>query len=248
MITLTTDFGNGFYLAQMKGVIFSINENARITDITQNITRYDIFEGAFVISHIWKYFPKKTIHVAVIDPGVGSSRKGLIIETKHCYFVGPDNGLFSLACREQKVKKIVLIDEDKVKKFSKNISATFHGRDIFAPVAAMLDKGHKPEEFGKVANVMKDLEIEKNKVLYIDSFGNIITSISGNPSTKGRIKLKHKNKIPTAKFVKTFSDGKKGELLLLKGSHGFLELDIREENAAKKLKIKIGDRIEIFSR
>ncbi len=248
MITLTTDFGTGFYVGQMKGAIFRINEDAKIIDISHEIKKHDIFEGAFVLSQFWEYFPAGTTHVGVVDPGVGSSRKWLIIETETCFFVGPDNGLFSLACKEQKVKKIIAIDESKLKKFSKDISATFHGRDIFAPVAALLDNGHKPEEFGKVANVMKNLEMGKNRILYIDSFGNIITSISKEFSLNGRIKLKHKNKILTAKSVKTFSDGKKGELLFLKGSHGFFEIDVREENAAEKLKAKVGDRIEILSR
>lgn len=253
IITLTTDFGEGsFYVAQIKGVILNLNENAKIFDISHNIKKHNIFEGAFVISQIWKYFPKGTIHLGVIDPGVGSSsRKSLIIKTSHCFFIGPDNGLFSFALgnKKQKIKKVIEIDEKKVENiFGRKISSTFHGRDIFAPIAALISKGKKLEEFGKEIEFkkIKKLKIRKDEIIHIDNFGNIILSIEKrNLYINKKIVLRYKNKILPARFVKTYYDGKKGEFLLLEGSHGFLELSLREENAAKKLKAKVGDYITI---
>lgn len=250
IITLTTDFGEGsFYIAQMKGVILSINKNAKIFDISHSIKRHNIFEGAFIISQIWKYFPKGTFHIGVIDPGVGSKRKELIIETENCYFIGPDNGLFSLALEKQKLKEVISIDEKKVEKFTKEkTSKTFHGRDIFAPVAALISKGYKPINFGSEIsyNEIKKLHIQKDEVIYIDSFGNIVLSLEKrNFCINKKIALRYKNKIIPARFVAKYADGKKGEFLLLEGSHGFLELSLREGSAAKKLKAKIGDKIDV---
>ncbi len=248
IITLTTDFGEkDFYLGQMKGVILGLNENVGIVDITHEISAHNILQGAFIFSQIWKYFPKGTIHLGVVDPGVGSSRKGIIIETSWCFFIGPDNGLFSLAVREQKIKKIIEIDGKKVKEISGlEISRTFHGRDIFAPVAALLGKGHKAEEFGKEIRQLKKLKLKENEVIYIDHFGNLVASISKKFREGQGVILKHRNKKIKARMVRTFSEGNLGEFLLLRGSHGFLELDLKEESAAKKLKAEVGDKIMVL--
>lgn len=252
MITLTTDFGDGsFYVSQMKGVILQLNRNVKIFDISHNIQKYNILEGAFILSQIWKYFPKGTLHLGIIDPEVGSKRRALIIETENCYFIGPDNGLFSLSLEKQKIKKIISIDENKVEKIlHSKISKTFHGRDVFAPVAALISKGYKPVKFGSETSYMKikKLQIPKDEVIYIDSFGNIILSLEKrNFCVNKKIALRYKNKIISARFVDKYADGKKGEFLLLEGSHGFLELSLREESAAKKLNAKVGDKVKILS-
>ncbi len=242
MITLTTDFGTDFYVAQVKGIILSLKKDENILDITHNIEKYNILHGAFVLLQVWKYFPKGTIHIGVVDPGVGGSRKGIIIETEYCYFVGPDNGLFSLAINGQKIKRIIEIN---TKKFN-SVSKTFHGRDVFAPVAALLSKGEDAEKFGKSINDIIKIEIEKNRVIYIDGFGNIITTISNDFGIGEYVTINYKNRKIKTKFARTFVDAPKGKFLVLKGSHGFIEIDINQGNAAEKLGAKIGDKIKIL--
>ena len=171
IITLTTDFGSDLYVAQMKGVILSINRNAKIVDLTQNVKSYSILEGAFLMWQVCSRFPAGATHIGVIDPGVGSKRAGLIIKTEHYYFIGPDNGLFSLALVNQKIEKIIQIDTSKFEE----TSFTFQGREIFVPIAAYISLGEKIENFGRETQKTIELKIKKNSIIYIDDFGNIIT-------------------------------------------------------------------------
>ncbi len=260
MITLTTDFGNDFYVAQIKGIVLSLNKDERIIDITHNIEKYNILNGAFVLSQVWRYFPKGTIHLGVVDPGVGGSRRGIIIETEYCYFVGPDNGLFALAINGQKINpkfrefrsfdfllenRIKRIIEINIKKFA-SASKTFHGRDVFAPVAALLSKGEDAEKFGKSITDIKKIEIEKDRIIYIDSFGNIITTVPCNFKFGDDVVVNYKNRKIKTKFIETFGNIPVGKFLVLRGSHGFIEIDINQGNAAEKLGAKIGDVIKIL--
>lgn len=242
MITLTTDFGSDFYVAQIKGVILSLKKDENIVDIIHGIEKYNILYGAFVLSQIWRYFPKGTIHLGVVDPGVGGSRRGIIIETDYCYFVGPDNGLFSLAVNGQRIKKIIEIDK---RKFS-SVSKTFHGRDIFAPIAALLSKGKDAGKFGKRINDIKKIKIEKDRIIHIDPFGNIITTVFSDFEVDEDIVIHYKRRKIRTKFVETFSDVPKGKFLVLRGSHGFIEIDLNQGNAAEKLGATVGDMIKIL--
>jgi len=235
MIILVTDFGE-FYLAQMKGVIWSISPEAKIMDI--RVKRHDIISGAFVIDRIIDYFPNSVI-VGVIDPGVGGSRKNIVIKTEKNYLIGPDNGLFSLACRRHIPLRILEIEKE-------NISNTFHGRDIYAPLAAKILLKEKIK--GKKIKKIRDLKIEdpiikkdfiECCVLYVDCFGNVITNVS-------REKLPEINKINLMgreiKFLRTYSES--DDFLALIGSHGFLEIAANKKDASNFFNLKPGDRIK----
>jgi S-adenosylmethionine hydrolase len=195
IITLTTDFGlKDPWAAEMKGVILSINPSARIVDVTHLVSPQNIVEGAFVLSRSFPFFPAGTIHVAVVDPGVGTARAPILVETEDFYLVGPDNGIFTLtldALEEEKIKRVIKLTREEF--FLKEVSATFHGRDIFAPVAAHLSLGADPESFGeplgapprrlKISRPEKSENTLTGEVIYIDNFGNLITNIdSGDVS------------------------------------------------------------------
>lgn len=234
MIILVTDFEE-FYLAQMKGVIWKINPEAKILDI--KVRNHDTISGAFVIDKIIDYFPDSII-IGVVDPGVGGSRKNIVIQTEKNYLIGPDNGLFSLVCERHTPLKIIEIEK-------KNISKTFHGRDIFAPLAGKisLEKDLKGKEIKKIKDLdIKHPRIEKDYVectiIYIDNFGNIITNIRDVKFNKIIFMDKE------IKFLKTYSESE--DFLVLIGSHEFLEIAANKKNAAEFFNLKTGDRIRFY--
>ncbi|MBD3204265.1 hypothetical protein GF327_08275 [Candidatus Woesearchaeota archaeon] len=242
MIVTLTDFGNSEYLGVMKGVIYSISKKSRITDLYNEVDSHDIKEGAWILLRNYKFFPKESIFLCVIDPGVGSSRKGIIIETENYFFVGPDNGLMYPAAKEDEILRIVEI------KYLEKISSTFHGRDIFSVTAAKLDKGINLDEMGQFIHDIKELEFyqEENKgeVVRIDRFGNIITNIP--PKDKKSYKLKIRRKTKKLDFYRTYSDAPDNMLFLVEGSSNTLEIAMKEKRAEKKLKLKLGTKIEII--
>jgi len=244
IITLTTDFRHDLYVGQIKGVILSINERVRIVDLEHNVTDYSISEAAFLISQISSFFPPGTIHLAIIDPGVGTSRRCLAIQTPDYFFIGPDNGLFSLVLEKQRTKRIFEVDPTKFEK----VSSTFHGRDIFAPLAAYISLGCEPEEFGREVRRMVQLKMKRNAIIYIDGFGNIITSITKNFHPGEELIVRYKERKIVARFVKTFAEAKRDEFILLRGSSGYLELDKNLSSAARELKARVGDPVEIMKR
>lgn len=187
VITLLTDFGNqDAYAGVMKGVITGINPQANIIDICHNVPPQDVFNAAYLIYTSYKYFPKGTIHIAVVDPGVGSERDIVCVKTNDYTFLAPDNGILGFIIEEEKPKVIVRLTNDKY--FLPSISNTFHGRDVFAPVAAHLSLGVKPQQLGVKINQLKQLDIPKpsfketgqleGEIIYIDRFGNLITNIT----------------------------------------------------------------------
>ncbi len=187
IITLLTDFGNqDAYVGIMKGVIASINPHASIVDICHNIPSYDIMSGAYLLATSYKYFPKGTIHVAVVDPGVGSKRDIICVNTRNYLFLMPDNGLLSFIVPEEKPKNIIRVANTKY--FLPSPGTTFHGRDIFAPAAAYLSLGVKPLQLGTRANSLEIFDIPQpvynkkgqleGQIIYIDRFGNLITNIT----------------------------------------------------------------------
>ncbi len=186
-ITLLTDFGNqDAYVGIMKGVIAGINPQANTIDICHNIPAQDIFSGAYLLSTSYKYFPKGTIHVAVVDPGVGSRRDIVCVETRDYIFLTPDNGLLGFVVKEERPKNIVRVTNNRY--FLPSPSNTFHGRDVFAPVAAHLSLGIKPQKLGIGISQLERLEIPKptykkpgqleGQIIFIDRFGNLITNIT----------------------------------------------------------------------
>jgi S-adenosylmethionine hydrolase len=245
IITLLTDFGS-FYPAQMKGVILSkLKEktatNITFVDIAHDIPPQDVRAGAFALLSSARYFPAGTIHIAVVDPGVGTNRLGLVIESGGQLFVGPDNGLLLPAARS-----LGQIAAYKIAcKFE--ASNTFHGRDIFAPVAALLAAGQIPSSIGPRVSPKSLSFGETNKtdsgieatIIYVDRFGNLILNMQKLPgfdvSLKG-VKLKR---------VKTYAEGRRIEPLITIGSHGFAEIAVNQGNAAEAFRLKAGDRVEL---
>jgi len=243
ILTLTTDFATDLYVGQMKGIIVSINPEVKIIDLTHRIESYSILGAAFFISQVCSTFPPGTVHVAVIDPGVGSERRGIIIFTEKYYYIGPDNGIFHFIEEKEKIKKIIEIDMNLFKK----ASFTFHGRDVFAPIGAYLSKGRRMEEFGKETDkeTINKLSIPKNCILYIDEFGNIITNVKEEFSPGEKLIVKHGAKKIKAIFAKTFSDVRENEYVVLQGSSGYLEVDKNKSSAADDFGAKVGDKISI---
>jgi hypothetical protein len=240
----------------MKAVILSISPKARIVDISHNINKFDVRMGAFVLASASTYFPQNTIHVGVVDPGVGVSRLPILIETRKSFFIGPDNGLLILAAEKQEIKRIFEIRNKDL--MLNKISSTFQGRDIFAPTAAHLLNGVSPSVFGpQISKLIRPIyaEIERTsasiigEVLHIDEFGNIITNIHVDDFVQKLIKKKISLESATYKmkvrFCKSYSEVKVGEILVLFGSHGFLEISANKSNAAKITGISIGEKITI---
>jgi S-adenosylmethionine hydrolase len=254
LITLTSDFGlKDPYVAEMKGVILTINPQATIIDVTHCVEKFDIRMGAFVLASVASYFPKDTIHLAVIDPDVGTERRPILIQTKRSFFVGPDNGVLMLAAQNQGIEHLYEISNPKF--MLPKVSNTFHGRDVFAPAAAHLDKGIKPSEFGpeitevatpKFASVERRNSSLIGEVWHIDDFGNIITNISQKDLPQNRVvNVKLPGVLQNISFDKTYAQAKPHEPLALIGSHGFLEIALNQGNAAEKFHAKAGDKIEV---
>ncbi len=257
IISLTTDFGD-LYPAAMKAVILGINQDAQIIDVTHSIRRASIREGAFALYSLAPYFPAKAVHIGVVDPGVGTSRRALAIKAgkpeQEQFFVGPDNGLLIPAARllgEMEVYEIT----NKDLMLKSKVSATFHGRDIFAPAGAHLSKGISIKEAGPQISDFVDLDFGSfgidgpflvGEVVFADSFGNVITNIPEDVifkfSTLGsQVEVNGR----TVSFVQTYGFAGKEEPLILIGSHGFLEIAVNKGNAALQFGLKSGDKVTI---
>lgn len=242
IVTFLTDFGlDDNFVGVMKGVILGINPDVRIVDITHNVKPQDITGAAFLLKSSYKFFPKGTIHLVVVDPGVGSRRKAIIVKTKDYIFVGPDNGVLSLALKECRIEKIINITNKKY--FLKPVSNTFHGRDVFAPVSGLLSKGDAIGRFGERIKEYKRLEIPKptlseGEIIYIDHFGNLVTNIGKAIIKKIQFKGVSINKINTG-----YMETKKGHPLAIFGSSGNLEISVNQGSAKKYFHAKIGDKV-----
>lgn len=250
VITLTTDFGTrDTFVAEMKGVILSINPSAVIVDITHEIEPFNILEGAIKLSSVVKYFPPNSIHIAVIDPGVGSPRRPIIVETEKGFLIGPDNGVLSLAVRDEAIKGIYEIRIPGLNK----VGPTFHGRDIFAPAGAWLSKGKGPEEIGiRIKDfvrlpipepILLERDRLRGEVLMIDRFGNAITNIKEGliGSETFRVFIKGLE-IPVFNYYSEAEGYTAGSLI---NSSGYLEIFRYRGSASDTLKIKTGDPVEV---
>ncbi len=254
MITLTSDFGlKDPYVAEMKGVILSLNSKATIVDITHDIEKFNIQMASFILTSAVPYFPQGTVHLAVVDPEVGTIRRAILIESEKSFFVGPDNGILMLAAKSQGIKHVYQLTNPKF--MNPKVSDTFHGRDIFAPVAAHLDSGVQPSAFGpeikdlvqpEFTQIKKKANCVYGEILHVDSFGNIITNITSKDLDKNIAEmvsvelLEVTLKLP---FSKTYAQAKNKQPIAIIGSHGFLEIAINQGNAAEKFHVKAGDRI-----
>ena len=256
IITLLTDFGaQDYFVGAMKGVILSINPNATIVDITHEIPPQDIHAAAFNLLACYKNFPAGTIHVAVVDPGVGSDRFAILVECAGQFFVGPDNGLLSwITERERDFRAWRLTNE---KFFRKPVSTTFHGRDVFAPVAAALSTGGAPKEFGPALDDIVALERLaprqtqngfEGSVIHVDRFGNCITNFTRAHIDKSGMAAGAKlnmNGREVTSLRKFFSDrdSEQTETFMLIGSAGFVEIAAQNASAAAILSAKCGDAV-----
>jgi len=256
IITLTTDFGSSEYVAQMKGVILGICSEARIVDIAHDIAPGSIIEGAFVMMSSVPHF-KHAVHVGVVDPGVGSARAAIVLQCERGILVGPDNGLLVPAAEKLGLETCYEIKNPDATWISKDheVSDTFHGRDIFAPVAARLACGMRPREVGPQKKKITRIDIIGSKVtskgaagliLRVDRFGNVITNIP-KKALKGRssVEVSIDKKWLRARAVRTYSDGRPGELLVLASSSGLIELSVNGGRAQEKLTASPGKKIQL---
>jgi S-adenosylmethionine hydrolase len=255
VISLLSDFGYiDPYVAEMKAVIYSISPKSHVIDISHEIRKFDIRMGAFVLASATPFFPKKTIHVAVVDPGVGTKRRSIIIETERSIFVGPDNGLLLLAAKKEQVLNIFNIKNPKY--MLSEVSKTFHGRDIFAPTAAHLANGVDPSDFGprlneyirpKYAQIRTKNGVLLGEVIHIDDFGNIISNISSEDLKQAGIHKGDSLKISLGKkdlildFCEAYGEVPSKTPLALIGGSNFLEVVVNQGNASKIFKILVED-------
>ena len=273
IITLTTDFGyDDPYVAAVKGAILSVNPEAKIIDICHSIEPQNILQAAFILNAAYRYFPKQTIHMAIVDPGVGSEREGIILKTPSALFVAPDNGILSYVINDlfaietpkiqyaSDLNRIILktgleaVTITDPRFWRHPVSSTFHGRDIFAPVAAGLSLDISLYEFGGKINSLHVLPIPKpsldsegnlvGKVLHIDRFGNLITNIrSGDLPGKDVM-------IEAAGYciqgISSYYAQNKGVMAIV-GSTGYLEISLRNGSACDLLGMVVGDEIRVIS-
>lgn len=245
------------YAAEMKATILNISPNTVILDITHEIAKFNIRMGAYVLASVAPYLPEGTIHVAVVDPGVGTRRRPILIQTKHGSFVGPDNGLLIPAAKVQGITDIHEITNPRL--MLPRVSNTFHGRDVFAPAAAHLANDVTLAEFGpEIRDVLKPdfakVKLRKGaligEVLHVDNFGNIITNISGKEVTHitatSVVNIELPNQKLKLKFGKSYGEAKYQEALALIGSHGYLEIALNQGNAAEKFKANPRDKIKLL--
>ena len=257
LVTLTTDFGSRDpYVAEMKAAILSISPEATIVDVTHEIAKFNIRMGAYALASAAPYFPKGTIHVAVVDPGVGTRRRPILIQTQLGFFIGPDNGLLISAAEHQGITSVHEIANTKL--MLQRVSNTFHGRDVFAPAAAHLANGVSPDEVGpEVRDIVKPdftkVTLEKGmlagEVLHVDDFGNIITNIGEKQVERVRladiITVELAAKKLELRFCKAYSEVQPQEPLALIGSHNYLEIAINQGNAARKFKVRPGEKVKL---
>jgi S-adenosyl-L-methionine hydrolase (adenosine-forming) len=256
IITLTTDYGtNDHLVGTIKGVILKINPDVTIVDITHNIVAFDLLDGALAIGAAYSYFPPKTIHLVVVDPGVGTDRRPLLVHAGNQYFVAPDNGVLSLVY-EREPEGLLVRHANAGHYYLRPVSKTFHGRDIFAPVAAWLSKGWQPSGMGEEIQEYKRFSLPRPKevdgvvkgvILRADSFGNLITNFRQEDLPEavieaGAIQLQAGTQA-IGRFVETFAQGSGAEPFAYLGSSGFVEIGVNKGNAARALGLARGTAV-----
>jgi hypothetical protein len=259
IITLLTDYGiTDSYVAEVKGAILKINAEATIIDISHDVGNYDISSGAFHMARSAPYFPEGTIHIGVVDPGVGSERKAIIIKSNNMWFVGPDNGLMAPAAERLGLDQAWEITNYEM--LPSKVSDVFDGRDVFGPTGALLSKGVSPDELGtKIDEIIRlpyyQPEVERNiihgNVIHVDGFGNAVTNVTYDTLVRIGIDRKALFKITvddaeyTVPYVRRFSAVKEGELLLLVAGGGYLEVSVNQGNAGELLGLSKGTGISL---
>ena len=257
IITFTSDFGiQGHYTGEVKGAILSIAPEAKIVDISHQVGAHNLLEAAYIIAQAFRAFVPRTVHLLVVDPGVGSSRRGLVVEAEHQFFVAPDNGILSLIFAEAEVQDVISIEAEHY--FRRPVSPTFHARDIFAPVAAHLSTGASPLSFGPAVTDYTRLALPRVEeiapgvwegfILHIDRFGNIITSIrpekirekAGREFAIESFRIQDKE---IGRHVDHYAAGTEGELFSLVSSGGYYEIAALKKSAAAMLNARRGMKV-----
>jgi len=255
IITLTTDYGlNDHLVGTLKGVILKINPEATIVDITHSVAPFDLLDGALSIGSAYAYFPARTIHVVVVDPGVGTERRPLLVTANNQYYVAPDNGVLSMIFEREEDTVVRHITAEHY--YLQPVSKTFHGRDIFAPVAAWLSKGWQTASMGEEITDFKKFAMPKPKsadgvvkgiVMRVDAFGNLITNfrvedLPESALTNGELNLQVGTQA-VSRMVPTFASGNAGEAVAYVGSSGFVEIAVNKGNASRTLSIGRGTAV-----
>jgi S-adenosylmethionine hydrolase len=255
IITLTTDFGEASpFVAAMKGVMLSINPKARLVDLSHQIPPQDVQHAAFFLAEAVPYFSPEAIHVVVVDPGVGTQRELLYVEVGKHRLLAPDNGVCALLARGRTVGKRIRLAKKKY--WRRDVSPTFHGRDILAPVAAHLSLGIDPAKLGPAARKWVQLQLpepvnEKERisgeVVFVDGFGNVITNIPGDLLPKaGPAKVKVEGHA-VQRWVRSYGEAEKGELVALVSSGGLVEIAEVQGSAADRLGLKRGAKVRVWT-
>ena len=263
VITLLTDFGtDDEYVGLMKGVILSINPSVTIVDLTHQINRQDIVQAAFTIHSGYHYFPEGTVHLTVVDPGVGTERSLLVLKLQNHFFIAPDNGVLTLLFDENKISSLNLITNPDY--FRHPVSQTFHGRDVIAPVGAHIANGLEVNELGPEIDLQKVTCLDslgarltekgeiKGEIVAIDHFGNMITNIKSEQLTgclhtasPEKIRIKFRSHVIKG-LSETYAGGRSNTPLALIGSRGYLEIAINKGNAAQGLNAGRGDVVRVL--
>jgi S-adenosyl-L-methionine hydrolase (adenosine-forming) len=259
VVTFTTDFGlQDPFVGIMHGVVLNIHSEVRIVDICHAVPSFDVLDGAWTIAQSYRFFPPRSVHVVIVDPGVGSARRPIVAETDDYIFVAPDNGVLSLVEAREPSFSARHITADRY--FLQPVSQTFHGRDIFAPVAAWLAKGVAPEDFGPQVSDYTRLPVPKlegcapdhlcGTVLKVDKFGNLITNL-----TESDLPELHSVTTPAMRLLiaghvitrvcRSYAEGERDELFAVFGSSGYLEIAARQESAARKLSVQAGEPVTV---
>jgi S-adenosyl-L-methionine hydrolase (adenosine-forming) len=257
VITLTTDFGaSDWFVGTMKGVIASLAPKTTVVDLTHGLPPGDIRGGAFALAASYRFFPKGTIHVVVVDPGVGSRRKAIAVRTDKYIFVGPDNGVLSWALTKERIRAIHALENEA--RFLRPVSQTFHGRDVFAPVAAHLSRGVPIQKFGPALKDFARMPWPEPKVrrgriegevVYIDRFGNAITNLESgvlrNPSEAScEIHAQRRQVCPVRSHFQAVAPKSP---VALAGSSGFLEIAVNGGSAEQALGVRMGTRVSLLT-
>ena len=272
LVTLTTDFGTlDPYVAEMKGVMLGLNPRLAIVDVSHDVPAQGVAPGAFVLGGAYPSFPSDTIHVAIVDPGVGSSRRAILLVTPRGLFLDPDNGLLTYAVRESPEYRNVETETGFHSRvdaavpagcaayvmtdrglWQETVSDTFHGRDLFAPVAAHLSLGTRPEHVGEAIDSIVCLNVPhprvegdtiRGHVVHIDRFGNLITTIDGGTLVHDRAEVRIRGH-RIAGASRSYAQGP--DLLAIVGSHGTLEIAVRNGSAARGLGAAVGDEVVVW--
>jgi len=245
IITLTSDFGDTFAKSQLEAVIYSIAPEAKFLVASNEITPYSILEGSFVLQKFYPLTPLGSVHIAIIDPGVGSERRGIIIQTTHHWFVGPDNGVLYPAAKEDGIQSVYVIREDA---FGENVSNTFHGRDVFAKAASYVLQAQQLDQFAYQVKTesLARFTHPPHTIAHIDPYGNAKLTQKHDGLVPGQtVQITIDNRQIVLPYVKTFAEVEAGCPLLYLGSHGTLEIAVNQGCAQEYLNLRVGDVVQI---